>query len=182
MEEAEDAQSILDVNKYDVRILSDEIGSFFARFYRAAYLKSPSVNPNHDRLFYGSVICLPYIQIQAVFASRIKGSPLPFVINLTGTLRIVISLVYAIVGNNVNRSFPAMFAYRLFAHEWDTLIGDDIIGLSTDEGAVDALHGQRLVVIAVGNFPVLAVQGLQLRPFLSKRIVLRNRVIGGVGA
>ena len=32
-------RSILDVNKYDVRILSDEIGSFFARFYCAAYLK-----------------------------------------------------------------------------------------------------------------------------------------------
>ena len=75
-----------------------------------------------------------------------------------------------------------MFANRLFADKRNTLIGYDIIRLSAYEGAVDALHGQRLVVVAVGNLLSLTILGIQLCFHLSKGIILRYRVIDGISA
>ena len=148
------------------------------RIDRSAHLKGATVNPYHHRfLFRRRLVCLPYIQIQAVFALIVKRCCLAETFTLMGTLSIVISLVHAIIGNNVHWVLPTQVAHRLLAHKRNTPKGNDVVGLFTDEGSVNAFYRQRLVVIAVGNLLILAVLSPQLRFFLSKGIVLRYRVI-----
>ena len=69
----------------------------------------------------------------------------------------IISLIHAVARRNVHRSFPALLTDGLLADERNALVGNEAICLFADEGAVDALHGQRLVVITIGNRLVLAV-------------------------
>ena len=59
-------------------------------------------------------------------------------------------------------------------------MGDDVPSPFAHEGAVDALHRQRLVVVAVGNLLVLAVQSHHLFFQLAKRLVLFLRWSDGV--
>ena len=174
MEEAKNAKPVSNGHNDDVGILFDEIVALMHRVDSSAQRKGSAVNPDHDRFLPYRLISLPYVQIQTVFPLIVDGSWFVRVIRLAGTLGIVISFVHTVVGGILHRCFPTMYSDRLLAYEGNTLEGNDIVRLTAYEGAVDTLHGQRMVVIAVGDLFVLAILGSQ---FFFQRRLRWSRVI-----
>ena len=160
MEEAKDTQAVLDGNQNDIRILFDEIAAFLPRFSCRADLKSAAVNPYHDRLFLCTgILRLPYVQIQARFTLRIKGPNLPDAPLLAGRFSNVIRLIDTVIRHIVHRRFPPQLSDRLLPDKGNALVGNYIlIRFFADKGAVDALGGQRLVILSIGDLLVLTVQ------------------------
>ena len=61
----------------------------------------------------------------------------------------MIGFIDAIVRSVVYWGFPAQVAHRLFSHKRNAFISNNVLRLLTDEGSVDALNSQRLVIVAV---------------------------------
>ena len=162
MQEAHHAQPVGNGNYDDIRILLDEIEAVEHRIYSTARLKGSAVNPYHDRLLLSrSIVRLKYIQIQAVFIQIVHGPHFKTLVAI-GTLRIIVGLIDAIIRGDIHRCLPALTADRLLAYIRDASVGDDILLLPAYEGSVNTLHGKRLIIVAVGNFLVLAaVHGVQ---------------------
>ena len=167
MQEAHYAEPVSDGDDDDVRILLDEVEAVKHRVDGSARLKGTAVNPHHDGLLLDDSSALNTFRYrQSSSSSRWSR---PRVLVAVCTLGIVIGLVDTVVGHDVHRGLPAQLAYRLLADVWNAPIGDDVLLLPAYESTVDTLHGQRLVVTAVGNRLVLAaVHGLQGLSYLVK--------------
>ena len=142
-----------------------KVRALLAGLRGAADLIGAAVDPHHDRfLLIARVIGLPNVQVQAILALGIEGTPLTHTGHLAGNLPEVIRLIYALVRRHIHRSLPAVFPHGLRAHIGNAFVRDDaFIRLLAHKGAVDALHSQRRVVIAVGDRLVLAVKRFHLR-------------------
>ena len=161
MEEAKGAQPVLDCNKDHIRILFCQIGTVKQLDICSSAGESAAVNPHH----YGSpspcsprggeshLIRAPHIQIQAVFTLILNDG-----LVLARGFGEIISLKDIVTRSNIHRGFPAQFTYRLLPDKRNTLVGNNILRLLTDEGSVDTLYGQRLVIIPIGNRFVLAAE------------------------
>ena len=100
--------------------------------------------PYHDRLFFRRhVIRFPHVQIQAVLI-------------LAGAFSVVLRLIYPVIWNNVNGSFPAKFPHRLFANKRDSLVRNDSISFFADKSPVHTFDRKRLVIIPVSDSLVFA--------------------------
>ena len=173
MEEAENIHPVLYRDENDIRILPDEIGALLARLCRAADFKSAAVDPYHNRLFLRVRIHrLPNVQIQAVLILRVEGTELADVPLLAGAFRKVVGLIYAVIRDNIHRRLPAKVSDRLLSDKGDALEGDDLlVRLFADKGAVYAPDCQGLVILAVGDSVILAVQCIHsLSCFLDIRV------------
>ena len=141
MEEAHDAESVGYGHHDDIGILLNEIGTVKQVHARSAAYKGSAVNPYHDWfLFSRCILCLPYIQIQAVLTHRGNDS-----LSLARTFCIFVGLIHTVVRSIFHWCFPAQVAYGLLTHKRDTLIGNDIVGLFAYEGSVYALYCQLIV-------------------------------------
>ena len=74
----------------------------------------------------------------------------------------MVRLVNAPVLSVGNGLFESVLADGLLPHKGNALVGDNVLRLCADKGAVDALDRQGLVVKAVGNLFVFSVPGFDL--------------------
>ena len=158
-EETEGVEPVLDGNKNNVRVLGHKVGAFLRGLSRAAHLIGTAVDPHHDwLLLIARVNSLPYVQVQAILALGILGSLLICIAHLAGHLSEVICLVHAIIRLHIHRSLPAVFPHGLRTDIRNAFVRDDIvICLFAHKCTVDALHGQRRIVIAVGDRLILSI-------------------------
>ena len=146
-----------------VRVLFDEIAALIQLICCSAHLISTAVYPYHDGfLFSVCVISFPYVQIQAVFTLMIGDLQ-----SLASVFPEIICLIYSVIRYNINRCFPAIFTYWLFADKWNSLLRDYTVILFADKCTVDALYRKRFVVIT-SDFFVLAVLRSYFRLKLTK--------------
>ena len=148
MKEAEEADPVSDRNDDNIRVLFHEIMAIILRIRCSAHLESAAKNPhNNGLLFSRRIVSLPDVQVQAVLARTIFGSRVTR--RLDGSFSIVICLVDTVVWNNVHRCFPAQISDGLPPDKRDAFICNDVLRLFANEGTVNTLGGQQMVVIAV---------------------------------
>ena len=173
VEKAEHPDPVLDGGHDDVRVLLHEIVAIVGRVHRAALFKRAAMDPDHHRLFpRAGIIRLPDVQVQAVLPLHVEGRAFVDALPLAGRFSDVIRLVDAVVPGIFHRGLPAVFPHGLLAHIGDALVRDDVVRPLADEGAVDALDRQRLVIVVVGDRLVLAVSGHHFRLPLLRRYEL----------
>lgn len=95
---------------------------------------------------------------------------------LASGFSIVIRLIYAVIGRNADRGLPAQFPDRLPAGKRDALVSDGIPRPLANEGSVDALDRQRLVIFTIGDLPVLAVLSDRFLLLLRQAQSSRHRI------
>ena len=123
MEKTENTDPVRNGNGHNVRILPHEIAALVQRVSRPAVFEGSAVNPHHDRLFAcGFPLCLPDIQVQAVFPLKVEGSLLSVCLVLAGTFRVIIRLVHPIVRPAVHRRLPAVLSDRLLSDKRNALV------------------------------------------------------------
>ena len=148
MQETQDAQSVLEGNEDDIRILLCQVGTVKQIHSGSSGNEGAAVNPHQDGfLLPRLIIGLPNIQIQAVF-TLIRNDG--FI--LAGSFGEIKGFIYAFVRHKTYRSLPTQAANRLLRYERNTLVGNDILRLRTHESTVDTPNGQRLVVRAAYLF------------------------------
>ena len=60
---------------------------------------------------------------------------------MTGAFSVIICLIYAVIGYNIYRSFPAQIAYGLLAYKRNALVRNDTFIIFADKSTVDTLNG-----------------------------------------
>ena len=166
MQESEEADPVIDGDDDDLRVLFHEVGAVVLRVGCSAYLKSATINPHDDWLLLcRGFVSLPDVQVQAILVHSILDSRVAW--RLNWGLTIVIGLINVVARSHVHRCLPAQVTDRLLTDKRNALIGNNVLRLLADEGAVDTLDGQRLVVVAVRNLLV----GILCLGFCRSRVV-----------
>ena len=138
VEEAKEADSVINGNNNDIGILLDEIVAIVLRISCSAHIEGAAVNPHYDRLLASSrLVSLPDVQIQAVLVRAIFNSRVTRC--LDRGFPIVICLVNAVIRNNVHGCLPAQIPDGLLTYKRDALVGNNAVFLFADEDPVLAL-------------------------------------------